>query len=61
MKCSFKDSFVDSDHFLNIDEKPEHDGLVSNATFIDTGRDFRQKSLKDMIKERCLGPIVPPA
>lgn len=22
-KCSFRDSFVDSDNFLNIDEKPD--------------------------------------
>jgi len=30
-KCSFKDSFVDSDNFLNIEEKPE-EGTFSNST-----------------------------
>ncbi len=30
-KCSFKDSFVDSDNFLNIEEKPEEGAFSTNS------------------------------
>ena len=57
-KCSFKDSFVDSDNFLNIEEKPE-EGTFSNSTLANVlERDIKQKSLNQLIKEKFLGPII---
>ena len=57
-KCSFKDSFVDSDNFLNIEEKP-CDVISENAALSNVlEREIKQKSLNQLIKEKFLGPML---
>jgi hypothetical protein len=57
-KCSFKDSFVDSDNFLNIEEKPTQSISENTALASVLEREIKQKSLNQLIKEKFLGPIV---
>ncbi|CDW79742.1 nli interacting factor-like phosphatase family protein [Stylonychia lemnae] len=57
-KSSFKDSFVDSENFMNVEEKENQDLFSYPSLNIECTRDIRQKSLNDMIKEKYLGPIL---
>lgn len=55
-KCSFKDSFVDSDSFMNVEERDTQDNL--NTPNVDASQHVKQKSMGDLIKERYLAPMM---
>lgn len=54
---SFKDSFVDSDNFCDVDERVSR-RYVKNQASTPSHLQGRQKSMKDLIKERFMGPLI---
>lgn len=69
MISSFKDSFVDSDNFCNVDERLSSEMIFLLSTQKNdpnfpppnlNGPAYpKQKSMKDMIKEHFMGPALP--
>jgi hypothetical protein len=65
---SFKDSFVDSDNFCNVDERVSSELIYQlSSQRMDSNIPLpklngplypKQKSMKDLIKERFMGPTL---
>eukprot|EP00347_Sterkiella_histriomuscorum_P021086 403335311 len=57
-KCSFKDSFVDSENFMNVEEKDVREQMKTpNSQHHQEGH-VKQKSMGELIKERFMGPMI---